>query len=110
MLDKGIAKIFIQGLPEEQISIEVSSNTLRQLDLSLDELGRRISAWSRDVPLGIIGRNETSRQLRIRERRQSALDFESIPVIAQQQGRLLTLGSIASIKQIPAEQAGVDSA
>jgi len=58
LLGRGIAKIFINGLPEEQIAIEVPARNLRELGLSLDDVGRRVSAWSRDVPVGIIGRGD----------------------------------------------------
>ena len=101
LLERGIAKIFINGLPDEQIAIEVSSRELRRLGLSLDDIGRRVAAWSRDVPVGIVGRGETSRQLRFRERRKTELAFESVPVVAEGQGRLLTLGSIATIQRQP---------
>jgi len=101
LLDRGIAKIDIHGLPEEQIAIEVPSYELKRLSLSLDELGQRVAAWSRDVPMGIIGRSQTSRQLRFQERRETAAAFEEIPIVADQQGRLLTLGDIAEISRKP---------
>ncbi len=101
LLARGIAKISIKGLPEEQIAIEVPTTELRRLGLSLDDIGRHVSAWSKDVPVGIIGRDDISRQLRFREQRKTVLAFESVPLIAERQGRLLTLGSIADIKRIP---------
>ena len=104
LLERGIAKIFIKGLPEEQIAIEVPSRELRRLGLSLDDIGRRVAAWSRDVPVGIVGRAETSRQLRFRERRKTELAFESVPVVAEGQGRLLSLGSIANIQRKPRDE------
>jgi multidrug efflux pump subunit AcrB len=103
LLDRGIAKISIVGLPSEQIAIEVPSSELRRLGLSLDELGRRVASWSRDVPVGVIGRKETSRQLRFQERRKTVFDFRDIPVVAEQQGRLLSLGDIAKISKQPRE-------
>ena len=104
LLERGIAKIFITGLPEEQIAIEVPSRELRRLGLSLDDIGRRVAAWSRDVPVGIVGRAETSRQLRFRERRTTELAFESVPVVAEGAGRLLSLGSIANIERKPRDE------
>ena len=101
LLDRGIAKIFINGLPEEQIAIEIPSRRLRELGLSLDDVGRRVAAWSRDVPVGIIGRAETSRQLRFRERRETGLGFETIPVVTEGQGRRVALGDIAAIERKP---------
>ncbi|MYD75618.1 MAG: efflux RND transporter permease subunit [Gammaproteobacteria bacterium] len=101
LLDRGIASIEIRGLPKEQIAIEVPTYELRRLGLSLNELGQRVAAWSRDVPLGIIGRDQTSRQLRFQERRETAAAFAGIPVVADQQGRLLILGDIAEISRKP---------
>lgn len=104
LLELGIAKIFINGLPEEQIAIEVPSKELRRLGLSLDDIGRRVAAWSKDVPVGIVGRAEASRQLRFRERRKTELAFESVPVVAERQGRLLSLGAIARIQRKPKDE------
>ncbi len=100
LLDRGIAKIFIAGLPEEEISIEIASGRLRELGLSIDAIGRNIATRSVDLPVGVIGRSETSRQLRFRERRDSDLAFESLPVVTDQ-GRLLALGDIAKIEKKP---------
>ncbi len=101
LLERGIAKIFINGLPEEQIAIEVPSSKLRELGLSLDDIGRRVAAWSRDVPVGIIGRGEISKQLRFRERRDHELDFENIPIVVAEQGRRIVLGDISTIQRKP---------
>ena len=101
LLERGIAKITIRGLPSEHIAIQVPSRELRRLGLSLDDIGRRVAAWSKDVPVGIVGRGGTSRQLRFSERRKTELAFESVPVVAESQGRLLSLGSIARIERKP---------
>ena len=108
LLDRGIAKIFIAGLPEEQIAIEIPSYRLRELNLSLDDIGRRVAAWSRNVPVGIIGRDEISKQLRFRERRETELGFETIPIVVGDQGRRVTLGDIATIRRKPKDsQVGI---
>ena len=101
LLERGIARVNITGLPAEQIAIEVPSRELRQLGLSLDDIGRRVEAWSQDAPVGIVGRAGISRQLRFRERRTTELAFESVPVVAGEQGRLLSLGEIANIERQP---------
>lgn len=104
LLERGIAKIRVNGLPQEQIAIEVSPRELRRLGLSLDDIGRRVAAWSQDVPVGIVGRAETSRQLRFRERRTTELAFESVPIVAEGSGRLLSLGDIANIQRKPSDE------
>ena len=101
LLDRGIANVRINGLPEEVIAIEVPSPALRRMGLSLEELGRRVSSWSRDVPAGTVAREEFSRQLRFRERRESVDGFAAVPVLVEPQGRLVTLGDIADISRRP---------
>ncbi|MCY3770384.1 MAG: efflux RND transporter permease subunit [Gammaproteobacteria bacterium] len=101
LLDRGISKVEINGLPKEQLAIEIPAVRLRELDLSLDEIGQRISSWSRNSPVGVIGRDESSHQLRFHERREDVLSFASVPVIAEQPGRLVTLGDIAEISRKP---------
>jgi len=101
LLARGIAKVNLSGLPKEVLAIEVPAATLQRLDLSLDDIGRRVDAWSRDAPVGIVGRAETSRQLRFSERRTTGLAFEDVPVVADAQGRRLALGDIAAIARVP---------
>ena len=55
LLEQGISHIRIFGLPEEEIAIQVSPGTLRELGLTLEDVSRKISAASRDMPVGIIG-------------------------------------------------------
>ena len=101
LLERGIAKIFINGLPAEQIAIEIPARNLRELGMSLDDVGQRVASWSRDVPVGIIGRGDISRQLRFQERRETELAFESIPVVSREQGNRIILGDIATIERKP---------
>ena len=101
LLDRGINRVEIRGLPQEQIAIEVPSRQLHELGLSLDEVARRISARSKNAPIGLIGNAETSRQLRFQERRNSSLEFETIPIVAEDEGRLVRLGDIAQIHRKP---------
>jgi len=101
LLDRGVSNIRIFGLPEEEIAIQVPSETLRELGLSLEDIGRRIGAASRDLPVGVIGRGESARQLRFKDQRRGELAFEDLPIIAAQDGRLLTLGDIAEITRRP---------
>ena len=101
LLDRGIAKVFIHGLPEEEIAIQVPSRALRELGLSLDAIGRRVAAWSRDIPVGIVGREDTARQIRFRERRETERGFAELPLQAGADGRRLTLGDVADIERRP---------
>jgi len=101
LLDRGVSNIRIFGLPEEEIAIQVPSEILRELGLSLEDIGRRVGAASRDLPVGVIGRGESARQLRFKDQRRGELAFEDLPIIAAEDGRLLTLGDIAEITRRP---------
>lgn len=101
LLERGISNIRIFGLPEEEIAIQIPSETLRELGISLEDIGRRIGAASRDLPVGVIGRGESARQLRFKDQRRGELAFADLPVIVAEDGRLLTLGDIADIQRRP---------
>ena len=101
LLDKGIGKVEILGLPEEEISIQISGHTLRELGLSLNQIGDRVRSHSHDASIGILGRNDAGRELRVIDQRRTELSFGNIPVIADSDGRLVTLSDIATIRQQP---------
>ncbi len=100
LLDRGIDKVSISGLPEEEISIQVDNDRLRELELSLDAIGERVGAFSRDLPAGSIGRGEGARELRSLDKRRDALEFGQVPVKTADEMRI-DLGDIAEIRRGP---------
>ena len=99
LLDRGIAKIGISGLPPEEIAIEVPSAALRELDTSLAGIARRVAALSLDLPAGNVGRGGVSKQLRALEQRRRAIGFEDLPLLSDDDGRLVTLGDVATVER-----------
>lgn len=99
LLSAGIDKVTIQGLPEEEMAIQIPSSRLENLGLSLNQVADRVIAYSRDIPAGMVGRDDVARQLRSLEQRRDELSFRDIPVYADQQGRLLHLEDVAIIKR-----------
>jgi multidrug efflux pump subunit AcrB len=99
LLERGIEKISIDGLPEEEIAIQVSSIALRELDMSIEDVAERIARRSRDLPAGTVGRSDTSRQLRALEQRRTEVGFERLPLVSDESGRLLTLGDVATVER-----------
>jgi multidrug efflux pump subunit AcrB len=100
LLDRGIDKVSINGLPEEEISIQVDNDRLRELELSLDGIGDRVEAFSRDLPAGSVGRGEGARELRSLDKRRDALGFARLPVKTEDETRI-DLGDIAEIRRAP---------
>ena len=100
LLAAGIDRVDITGLPEERIAIEVSSAALETLNLSLVEIGDRVSAIARDVPAGVAGEQDGAREIRGLEQRREARDFENLPLVSDE-GGLIRLGEIADIRREP---------
>ncbi len=104
LLGRGIAKITITGLPEEEIAILVPSARLQELGLTLDEIAERVAELSRDFPAGIVGRDESGRQLRSLDQRRSEPGYARLPLVADDAGRLVTLGDVAGIERRPQDR------
>ncbi len=95
----GLARIDVEGLPAQEIAIQVDGARLSELQLSLQEIGQRVRDASSDVPAGAVGRADSARQLRSMDQARSVSDFRNLPVAADEDGRLLALGDIADISQ-----------
>ncbi|MCP5439603.1 MAG: efflux RND transporter permease subunit [Chromatiaceae bacterium] len=101
LLDRGIAKVDITGLPEDELAIQVPQATLEDLGLSLRQVATRIAAESRDLPAGTVGRDDVGREVRTLNQRRSELEFEQLVLIADRDGRLVRVGDIAEVERRP---------
>ncbi|MBB3189184.1 efflux RND transporter permease subunit [Halomonas cerina] len=102
LLQAGIDRVETQGLPEQQISIEVPVERLYGLQLSLDEIADRVDAMSRDLPAGLLGQQDSTRELRAVEQARTLHAFGEIPVLGGDRVKL-RLGDIATLRQEPRE-------
>jgi len=98
LLDRGIDKVDLTGLPEESIIISVPSLQMYNLGLSLGELGNRIDQTSQDLPAGLAGENDATRELRSLNQRRTPKDFADLPIIGDS-NNLINLGDIATIER-----------
>jgi len=101
LLDKGISKVDIAGLPEEEIAIQIDSKKLESLGMSLEDVANRIGDLSQDLPAGEIGNDEVARQLRSLDQRRDAYEFSTLPLKADFDGNLLLLEDVADIERRP---------
>ena len=102
LLDRGLDKVQINGLPDEEIGIQVPTEQLEQLELGLRDIGDRVDDFSRDLPAGSVGRGEGSRELRSLDKRREPLAFRDLPVKTEEQLRV-NLGDIAEIDRGPSD-------
>jgi multidrug efflux pump subunit AcrB len=98
LIDRGIDKVDVIGLPEDNIRIEVESEALMRLGLSLTDLSGLINQSSRDIPAGSIGEDHGTRELRSSNQRRTPLEFAELSVISDHD-RKIQLGDIASIER-----------
>ncbi|OOG25211.1 acriflavin resistance protein [Thioalkalivibrio denitrificans] len=101
LLDRGIARIDFKGLHDEEMAVQVPMARSLDLGMSLDDIGDRIAALSRDLPAGMVGRDDTARQLRSLEQRREEIGFEHLPLRSDAEGGLIRLGDIARIERRP---------
>lgn len=98
LLQAGIDKVDIDGLPDQEVSIQISNETLQHLELSLDQIGQRIKELSRDLPAGTFGDIDSETELRSLGQRRNELEFAQLPIISDVNSRV-NLGDIALIKR-----------
>jgi multidrug efflux pump subunit AcrB len=98
LLARGIDKVEIRGLPQDTIQISVAAEQIRSLGMGLDDLAQRIDNASQDLPAGLMGENDGTREIRSKNQRRSPLQFESLSVISEQDKRI-NLGDIATIER-----------
>ncbi|TNF55672.1 MAG: efflux RND transporter permease subunit, partial [Gammaproteobacteria bacterium] len=100
LLDAGVDRVDLVGLPLELIAIQVDQARLTELGLGLDAIGDRVAAWSRDLPAGVAGREEGGRELRSLGQARDSLAFAGLPVLTQGETRI-DLGDVATIERAP---------
>lgn len=103
LLRQGIDRIEIRGLPLQQMSIEVPVERLEALGLSLDNIAERVQALSRDLPAGLMGQQDATRELRSLGQGRSPDDFAAMTLTADAQTRI-RVGDVAVIRRESREQ------
>jgi len=78
LLDAGIDKVDLKGLPLEEMAVEVSQNQLESLGLSFDEIGNKLANMSRDLPMGTVGDAENSQDMRSIQQGRNEQDFANL--------------------------------
>ncbi|MGI9290585.1 MAG: efflux RND transporter permease subunit [Gammaproteobacteria bacterium] len=97
LVSRGLSRVDVAGLPQEEISIELSPDRLNELNLSLDEIADRLRGVSLDVPAGSVGTRDVARQLRSQDQARTVRAFEQLVIDADENGVLLTLGDVATV-------------
>lgn len=94
----GVAQVFINGVRDEEVAIEVSETTLRKFNLTFNQLADAVRGRSLNMPAGEIQSREGDIQIQTRNQAYDAQDFAAIPIISRSDGSRMTLGELADIK------------
>ena len=101
LLTAGIDRIDFEGMPDDQIAVQVSSAKLVELNTSLDHIADEVRARSSDTPAGSIGLGQGERQLRSTGQQRTAAGYRQLDVSLEPNGRLTRLGDIANVVRRP---------
>jgi len=99
LLDLGIARVNLNGLAEEELAIQIDPARLQELGLSLPAVAARIAELSRDLPAGVVGRDNVARQLRSLDQRRDPAGFAELPLLSDADGQRITVGDVASLER-----------
>jgi len=99
LLERGISKIDINGLPEKEIAVQVPTVNLVDLGLSVRQLADKIGQISKDIPAGEIGNVEATRRLRTQDQKRGESSFNDLVIRSNKKGEYLRLGDIATINE-----------
>ncbi len=101
LLSRGIDLVEFEGLPEEELAIQIPSSKLYELNMSLDEIADEVRTRSRNAPAGTVGRGQGARLLRSLDQKREVSEFAQMEVSLQSGARLARLGDLAVIERRP---------
>ncbi len=94
-----ITQIDIVGGRAVEIHVEISQETLRSHELTLNQVASRIAAASVDLPGGRIDTESGEIMLRVTDRRDWADEFATIPIQSTDGGHIVRLEDLATVSE-----------
>ena len=94
----GITLAELRGLRKSEVSIEIAEETLRRYGVTLGQVAQAVRKGSLDLPAGRIKTRSGEILIRTKGRRYHAEDYRDVAVISYADGRKVTLGQIANLK------------
>ncbi len=94
---RGITQVAIEGVPAQEISVEISREKLQEFDLTLNEVAAQIRLASLELPGGGLKTASGEILVRLSDRRQSGAEFGAMILRSTASGASVRLADIATI-------------
>jgi len=95
---ENITQIDLSGIRRPEIAVEISQEQLRRYNLTLEQVAARIRSAALDLPGGRVKTSGGEVLVRTTERRYLGVEYEELPIIAENDGTIITLGEIARVR------------
>ncbi len=95
----GVTMADLFGVRDSEIHIEISEQTLRRYNLTLQSVATAVAKASLDLPAGSVKTEGGEVLVRAKGRKYRAVEYSGVPVITRTDGSKVTLGQIAQIKE-----------
>ena len=92
-----VPSVDLFGIRNEEVSIEVSEDALRQYGLTLDEVAQAIRGSSVNASSGTVRTDTGNMQLRTRNQADTQAEFENIVVRQNSNGALIRVKDVATV-------------
>lgn len=89
--------VTVSGFSTHQLSVLVKPESLRQYQLSIEDIANRIKSQSMDMPAGTMDTDERSYQIRFINERRTVDELADLIVLENENGAQLRLGEMARI-------------
>ncbi len=94
---KGITQVEIEGVPAQEIAIEVRREKLEEFGLTLNDVAAQIRLASLELPGGGLKTDSGEILVRLSDRRESAAEFGAMILRSTSSGNSMRLADIATI-------------
>ena len=92
-----ITQVNLADIRDEEVQIELSQETLRRYGLTLAQVAALIRNASVDLPGGSLKTEGGELLVRMREKRYTAHEYASLPLVTLPDGSRITLGEVATV-------------
>lgn len=96
---EGITQVELGSVRKPEISIEIPQKTLREYNLTLDDVAGIIRRSALDLPGGRVKAEGGEILVRTKEKRYFAREYENIPIVTRNDGTVVRLRQLGTVRE-----------